>query len=57
VADADATAEVLGPTFEAWAADPGDLRRRATAAEAVGRPHAAEELAAWVLQLAGERRG
>jgi UDP-N-acetylglucosamine--N-acetylmuramyl-(pentapeptide) pyrophosphoryl-undecaprenol N-acetylglucosamine transferase len=57
VADADATAEVLGPTFEAWAADPGELRRRATAAGAVGRPHAAAELAAWVLQLAGERRG
>ena len=57
VPDADATADVLGPTFEGWAGDADELRRRAAAATAVGRPRAAEELASWVLQLAGSRRG
>jgi UDP-N-acetylglucosamine--N-acetylmuramyl-(pentapeptide) pyrophosphoryl-undecaprenol N-acetylglucosamine transferase len=57
VPDADATADVLGPTYEAWAADPYELKQRSVAAACVGRPHAADELASWVLQLAGRRRG
>jgi UDP-N-acetylglucosamine--N-acetylmuramyl-(pentapeptide) pyrophosphoryl-undecaprenol N-acetylglucosamine transferase len=52
VPDADATAETLGPTFEEWAGDPAELDRRAKAAASVGRPRAAEQLAAWVLDLA-----
>src|SRR5947209_11723312 len=57
VPDADATADTLGPTFEEWAADRAELSRRADAAATVGHPRAAEELATWVLDLAGRRRG
>jgi UDP-N-acetylglucosamine--N-acetylmuramyl-(pentapeptide) pyrophosphoryl-undecaprenol N-acetylglucosamine transferase len=57
VPDADATADVLGPTFEQWAGDSAELQRRAAAAASVGRPQAAGELAAWVLELARQRRG
>ena len=57
VPDAEATADVLGPTFEEWADNPAELQRRAEAAASVGHPHAARELAAWVLDLARRRRG
>ena len=57
VPDAEATADVLGPTFEEWAGDSAELARRAAAAASVGRPQAAEQLATWVLDLAGRRRG
>ena len=57
VPDAEATADTLGPTFEEWAGDRAELQRRAAAAASVGRPSAAEQLAAWVLELAGQPRG
>src|SRR3954452_19680056 len=57
VPDAEAPAEVLGPTFERWAGDTAELRRRADAAASVGRPQAAKQLATWVLELASRRRG
>ncbi|MDQ1404137.1 MAG: UDP-N-acetylglucosamine--N-acetylmuramyl-(pentapeptide) pyrophosphoryl-undecaprenol [Actinomycetota bacterium] len=56
VNDADATADHLGPIIERLAADPDELTRMETAARAVARPRAADDLAAMVLELAGEGR-
>jgi UDP-N-acetylglucosamine--N-acetylmuramyl-(pentapeptide) pyrophosphoryl-undecaprenol N-acetylglucosamine transferase len=57
VPDADATADRLGPVLEALVADPDRLARMAGAARSVGRPDAADELARWVLELAGKPHG
>lgn len=53
VADADATADNLGPKLEALRADRDRLAAMGDKARAVGRPGAAAELAQWVLELAG----
>jgi UDP-N-acetylglucosamine--N-acetylmuramyl-(pentapeptide) pyrophosphoryl-undecaprenol N-acetylglucosamine transferase len=53
VADADATADVIGPMVEGLVAEPDTRERMAAAARSVGRPGAARELAEWVLELAG----
>lgn len=55
VADADATADTVGPVVESWAADRDRLSARAAAARSVGRPDAARVLAGWVLELAAGR--
>lgn len=52
VADAEATAERLGPLLEALAMDPGRREQMAAAASSVARPDAAAALAGWVLDLA-----
>jgi UDP-N-acetylglucosamine--N-acetylmuramyl-(pentapeptide) pyrophosphoryl-undecaprenol N-acetylglucosamine transferase len=52
VRDEDATAERLAPMIEELLDDPGRLAEMARATTKVARPHAAEELAAWVLELA-----
>lgn len=54
VADADADADTIGPLIEALVADPARLARTAAAAQSVGRPDAADQLARWVLELAGK---
>jgi UDP-N-acetylglucosamine--N-acetylmuramyl-(pentapeptide) pyrophosphoryl-undecaprenol N-acetylglucosamine transferase len=56
VADGDATAERVGPLLEERLADPSALARMAAASRAAARPRAAEELAAWALELAGSGR-
>jgi UDP-N-acetylglucosamine--N-acetylmuramyl-(pentapeptide) pyrophosphoryl-undecaprenol N-acetylglucosamine transferase len=56
VADGDATAERVGPLLEERLADPSALARMAAASRAAARPRAAEELAAWALELAGSER-
>jgi UDP-N-acetylglucosamine--N-acetylmuramyl-(pentapeptide) pyrophosphoryl-undecaprenol N-acetylglucosamine transferase len=53
VRDDDATADRLAPALEALIADRDRLSTMATAARGLARPHAAEALAAWVLELAG----
>ena len=55
VRDADADADRLGPLVERLLEDRGELTRMSGAARSVARPHAADELAAWVLELAGAR--
>jgi UDP-N-acetylglucosamine--N-acetylmuramyl-(pentapeptide) pyrophosphoryl-undecaprenol N-acetylglucosamine transferase len=55
VADGDATAETIGPLVEALVADRAELARRSAAARSVGRPDAAQQLARWVLELAGSQ--
>ena len=54
VPDAEATADTLGPIIEELAADSAELERMAAGARSVGRPDAADELARWVLELAGK---
>jgi UDP-N-acetylglucosamine--N-acetylmuramyl-(pentapeptide) pyrophosphoryl-undecaprenol N-acetylglucosamine transferase len=53
VADVEATAERLGPMIEALLDDPNKLEAMSRATAKVARPHAADELAGWVLELAG----
>ena len=55
--DADATGERLGATLEPLLGDPGEIARMSEAARRFGRPNAADELAAWTLEIAGGRRG
>jgi UDP-N-acetylglucosamine--N-acetylmuramyl-(pentapeptide) pyrophosphoryl-undecaprenol N-acetylglucosamine transferase len=52
VRDADATAEVVGPMLEPRIADRSMLDAMASGMRASARPHAAADLAAWVLELA-----
>ena len=52
VRDDEATAERLAPMIEELLDDPERLGEMARATAKVARPHAAEELAAWVLELA-----
>jgi UDP-N-acetylglucosamine--N-acetylmuramyl-(pentapeptide) pyrophosphoryl-undecaprenol N-acetylglucosamine transferase len=54
VPDAQATAETIGPIIEELAADRARLDRMAAGARSTGRPDAADELARWVLELAGK---
>ena len=53
VRDHEATAERIGPMIEELIDHPGKLQAMRDAAAKVARPHAAEELAEWVLELAG----
>ena len=53
VRDAEATAERIGPIVEELMEHPEKLREMGEAAGKVARPRAAEDLAAWVLELAG----
>jgi len=55
VRDVDATADQVGPMIERLLAEPEELERMSGAARAAARPRAAEEMAAWVLELAGSR--
>ncbi|MEX2658190.1 MAG: UDP-N-acetylglucosamine--N-acetylmuramyl-(pentapeptide) pyrophosphoryl-undecaprenol N-acetylglucosamine transferase [Acidimicrobiales bacterium] len=55
VRDADAAPEVVGPLLEERLDDPAALAAMRTGMTAAGRPRAADELAAWVLELAGAR--
>ncbi len=55
VRDADASADVVGPLLEERLADPAALARMGAAMSGVARPAAADDLAAWVLELAGGR--
>lgn len=52
VGDGDATAAVLSPMLHDLLADPRSLQAMAAGARSFGRPHAADELAAWALSLA-----
>ena len=52
VRNEDATPERLGPLLEDMLDDPDRRSTMAAAAHAAARPHAAAELAAWVLELA-----
>lgn len=52
VPDGEATAGAVGPLLEARMADPAALDAMRAALAAVARPRAAEELAAWALELA-----
>src|SRR3954468_20294180 len=54
VADADADAATIGPIVEELAEHPDRLARMAAGALSVGRPDAADQLARWVLELAGK---
>jgi UDP-N-acetylglucosamine--N-acetylmuramyl-(pentapeptide) pyrophosphoryl-undecaprenol N-acetylglucosamine transferase len=51
VRDEDATADRLAPMIEELLDDPERLAEMGRATAKVARPHAAEELAAWVLEL------
>jgi UDP-N-acetylglucosamine--N-acetylmuramyl-(pentapeptide) pyrophosphoryl-undecaprenol N-acetylglucosamine transferase len=53
VRNPDATAEHLAPVLDELFADPARRATMAAAGRHVARPHAADELAAWVLELAG----
>lgn len=53
VRDAEATAARIGPMIEDLIDHPEKLRAMSEAAAKVARPRAAEELADWVLELAG----
>jgi UDP-N-acetylglucosamine--N-acetylmuramyl-(pentapeptide) pyrophosphoryl-undecaprenol N-acetylglucosamine transferase len=55
VLDREATPTVLAEAIEPLLVDEAALRAMGAAARAVGRPRAAEELAAWALELAGEK--
>jgi UDP-N-acetylglucosamine--N-acetylmuramyl-(pentapeptide) pyrophosphoryl-undecaprenol N-acetylglucosamine transferase len=57
VADADATADTVGPIVESLVSDPAALARMADGARSAGRPAAAADLARWVLDLADRRGG
>lgn len=52
VRDEEATGDKLAPMIEELLDDAGKLAEMARATAKVARPHAAEELAAWVLELA-----
>ena len=53
VRDAEATADRIGPIIEELMEHPEKLRQMGAASGKVARPRAAEDLAAWVLELAG----
>jgi UDP-N-acetylglucosamine--N-acetylmuramyl-(pentapeptide) pyrophosphoryl-undecaprenol N-acetylglucosamine transferase len=53
VRDHDATPEVVGPILEERLADRSLLHAMSTNLQRAARPHAAADLAAWVLELAG----
>jgi UDP-N-acetylglucosamine--N-acetylmuramyl-(pentapeptide) pyrophosphoryl-undecaprenol N-acetylglucosamine transferase len=55
VPDDEAIADVAGPQLEALLADPGALDDMRAALRSEARPRAAEALAAWALELAGDR--
>ena len=52
VRDAEATPDTVAPLIERLLGDPDELARMSAAARVVGRPRAADEMAAWVLELA-----
>jgi UDP-N-acetylglucosamine--N-acetylmuramyl-(pentapeptide) pyrophosphoryl-undecaprenol N-acetylglucosamine transferase len=52
VPDAEATADRLAPLVEGLLGDPDRLESMSKSARGLARPHAAEELAQWVLDLA-----
>ena len=52
VPDAEATPDHVAPLIERLLGDPDELARMGTAALGAARPRAAEEMAAWVLELA-----
>lgn len=56
VADHEATPERIGPLLEELIEDPVRLARMGASAKALARPRAADDLAAWVLELAEERK-
>jgi UDP-N-acetylglucosamine--N-acetylmuramyl-(pentapeptide) pyrophosphoryl-undecaprenol N-acetylglucosamine transferase len=55
VRNQQATAENLAPTLDELFADPERRASMASAGRSVARPHAADELASWVLELADAR--
>jgi UDP-N-acetylglucosamine--N-acetylmuramyl-(pentapeptide) pyrophosphoryl-undecaprenol N-acetylglucosamine transferase len=55
VADADASADVVGPLLEARMDEPGGLDAMRAGMAVAARPRAADDLATWVLELAGSR--
>jgi len=55
VRNAEATAELLAPTLDELFADPERRAAMSAAGHSVARPHAADDLASWVLELAGSR--
>ena len=52
VRNPEATADKLGPLLDELLDDPARLASMGSAGRSVSRPHAADELAAWVLELA-----
>ena len=54
VPDAEADGSSIAPIVEELAADPARLQAMAARARSVGRPDAADQLARWVLELAGK---
>ncbi|HUF33366.1 MAG TPA: UDP-N-acetylglucosamine--N-acetylmuramyl-(pentapeptide) pyrophosphoryl-undecaprenol N-acetylglucosamine transferase [Acidimicrobiales bacterium] len=56
VRDHEATAEVVGPVLEARLGDPTRLTEMQAAMRASARPHAADDLAAWAIELAERGR-
>lgn len=55
VSDAEATADVVGPLLEERLDDPSALESMRSAMTGAARPNAADDLASWVLELAGTR--
>jgi len=55
VRDHEATPERLGPLVDGLLDDPGALAAMGAAARGAAHPHAAEKLAAWVIELARNR--
>jgi UDP-N-acetylglucosamine--N-acetylmuramyl-(pentapeptide) pyrophosphoryl-undecaprenol N-acetylglucosamine transferase len=49
----EARADSLGPVLDSLFDDPARRAAMGSAGRSVSRPHAADELAAWVLELAG----
>jgi UDP-N-acetylglucosamine--N-acetylmuramyl-(pentapeptide) pyrophosphoryl-undecaprenol N-acetylglucosamine transferase len=56
VADGEAAPERIGPLLEELIEDPARLVRMGERAAGLAKPHAADELAAWVLELASRRK-
>lgn len=52
IADHEANADRIGPVIEELLAEPGRLQAMSEAALSLARPHAADELADWILELA-----
>ena len=57
ILDSAATGSTLGHAVENLIADPAERDAMAAAAARFGRPHAADALAAWTLELAGANSG
>ena len=55
VRDHEATPDVVGPLLEPLLADRSGLDRMRAGLQSLAHPHAADELAAWALELAGAR--